>query len=71
MAAQPPGEALSGTVAWRACDVWTAFLATCRLVEIATGKEIARYDCFHNPLPADAPTWVKLLEADGANVFHD
>jgi hypothetical protein len=38
------------------------FSLACVLVNIRTGKQIADYDCFHE-LPADAPQWVKELEA--------
>ena len=34
----------------------------CTLADIATGRELAHYDCFHE-LPADAPDWEKALES--------
>jgi hypothetical protein len=37
------------------------FAMNCFLVDIASGKQIAAYDCFRE-LPQDAPKWVKELE---------
>jgi hypothetical protein len=39
------------------------FGMACVLTEIATGKEVSRYDCFREA-PPDAPEWVKTLEAN-------
>jgi len=39
------------------------FSMACVLADIRTGKEQARFDCFAEPLPENAPTWVKQLEA--------
>lgn len=39
------------------------FAMSCVLANIRTGKEQARLDCFSEPLPKNAPTWVKQLEA--------
>jgi hypothetical protein len=39
------------------------FSLACILADIQTGKQLGTYDCFPNPLPADAPEWVKTLEA--------
>ena len=39
------------------------FSLTCILADIRTGKEEARFDCFQDPLPQNAPAWVKQLEA--------
>ena len=38
------------------------FEELCVLIDTATGKELANYDCFHDPAGAAAPAWVKLLE---------
>ena len=38
------------------------FGLTCVLGDVATGKQLADYDCFA-ALPEDAPVWVKTLEA--------
>jgi hypothetical protein len=35
----------------------------CVLADIETGKQLGIYDCF-GELPADAPAWVKALEAN-------
>jgi hypothetical protein len=40
------------------------FSLVCILADIQTGKQLEIYDCFPNPLPADAPDWVKTLEAN-------
>ena len=41
------------------------FALNCALVDIASGKQVAQYDCFYaNELPLDAPQWVKELETD-------
>ena len=34
----------------------------CFLIDTATGKEVAHYDCFHDPVAPTAPPWVKLLK---------
>ena len=34
----------------------------CNLVETSTGHRLGTYDCFHTPLPDDAPKWVHELE---------
>jgi hypothetical protein len=39
------------------------FSLACILADIQTGKRLGTYDCFPNPLPGDAPAWVKTLEA--------
>jgi hypothetical protein len=39
------------------------FALACVLVDVQTGKEQARFDCFSEPLPQNAPAWVKQLEA--------
>lgn len=39
------------------------FGLTCILADLDTGKELSAYDCFRE-LPADAPDWVKTLEAN-------
>ncbi len=41
----------------------------CWLLDLATGKKIAHYDCFGD-VPDDAPQWVQLLE-EGNQAFHD
>jgi hypothetical protein len=33
----------------------------CTLADLATGRELASYDCFHE-LPANAPEWEKALQ---------
>jgi hypothetical protein len=33
----------------------------CTLESVATGKQLASYDCFHG-IPDDAPNWLKALE---------
>lgn len=38
------------------------FGMTCILKDVATGRELASYDCYH-PLPDPAPDWVKALES--------
>lgn len=38
------------------------FSMTCVLLDNQTGKRLADYDCF-GALPADAPDWLKQLEA--------
>lgn len=38
------------------------FSLACILADIQTGKQLETFDCFPNPLPADAPDWVKTLE---------
>ncbi len=40
------------------------FSLECVLLDVRSGKERARYDCFKDPLPASAPAWVKQLEKD-------
>ena len=37
----------------------------CVFVDNASGKELAAYDCFSEPLAPTAPTWVKLLKQRG------
>lgn len=37
------------------------FSLSCVLVDIASGKQLANYDCFHG-LPNNAPRWLDLLE---------
>ena len=39
------------------------FSMACILADIRTGKEQAKFDCFSEPLPENAPDWVKQLEA--------
>lgn len=34
----------------------------CNLVETSTGHRLGTHDCFHTPLPNDAPEWVHDLE---------
>lgn len=38
------------------------FSMACVLADLRTGKEQARFDCFPNPLPQNAPAWVRRLE---------
>ena len=38
----------------------------CTLVSVATGKELASYDCFHG-VPENAPGWLKTLETSEKN----
>ena len=38
------------------------FSMTCVLVDVATGRKLAVYDCF-GKLPADAPAWAVALES--------
>jgi hypothetical protein len=38
------------------------FVEACILVDTASGKELADYDCFHDPVASTAPSWVKLLK---------
>ena len=38
------------------------FSMTCVLVNVATGRQLADYDCF-GKLPPDAPAWVVALES--------
>ncbi len=38
------------------------FGMTCVLVDVKTGRRAGSVDCYHE-LPADAPDWVKALEA--------
>jgi hypothetical protein len=33
----------------------------CILADVATGKQLASYDCFHG-VPDGAPAWLKALE---------
>lgn len=35
----------------------------CILVSVATGKQLASYDCFHG-VPDNAPAWLKTLEGE-------
>jgi hypothetical protein len=37
------------------------FSMQCILVDIATGRQLAKYDCWA-PLPENAPNWAKALE---------
>ena len=34
----------------------------CVLIDTETGKELADYNCFPEPLPATAPSWASLLK---------
>jgi hypothetical protein len=38
------------------------FSMTCVLTDVRTGRKISSFDCYHE-LPANAPNWVKALEA--------
>lgn len=40
------------------------FGLACVLADIQSGKQLEIYNCFPNPLPADAPDWVKTLETN-------
>ncbi len=44
------------------------FSMTCVLVEVASGRQLATYDCF-SELPQNAPRWVELMEAKGQESF--
>jgi hypothetical protein len=37
------------------------FGLSCILFDLSKGKQLADYDCYRMPLPADAPSWVKEL----------
>jgi hypothetical protein len=37
------------------------FEELCVLADTTTGKQLASYDCFHEPIAATAPAWVKQL----------
>lgn len=41
------------------------FSMQCSLEDVDTGEVIATYDCSSEPLPADAPPWVRSLEEAG------
>jgi hypothetical protein len=38
------------------------FAMNCVLLDISSGKKIADYDCYHDPLGEAAPAWAKQLE---------
>lgn len=46
------------------------FSLACRLYDVASGRELADFDCFHDPTPATAPPWVKRLK-DSGQAFED
>ncbi len=39
------------------------FAMECVLLDVASGKEVAKFDCEPQPLATEAPDWVRTLEA--------
>ena len=39
------------------------FSLTCVLMDLKSGRELRRFNCFASPLPSNAPDWVKTLES--------